>query len=156
MVITGGARVRKDPTPGELRDPVSIIRSTLLPDGLAGFDQSITPYADVFAKVFSSNAAMRDGENNASNITHEMIVRQNDTWTPAMNDYVVYKKRMFKIMYVRDINFKHRWWVIFMNEEGSISQFQLDNTKTVQSPFNHDNPEAEPAPARPDFPLWTS
>jgi hypothetical protein len=152
--IVGGSKIRKEPTPGQLRDPITLMRSMLRPDGGAGFDQSVRKYADVWAQVWTSNASVKNGENQGSNVTHELIMRRNKTFTPSINDYLTYDDRMFKVMFIREINFKHRWWVVFAQEEGNISQFDMTNVDTGEkvvdpNPYNGDEPRTD------DFPMWT-
>lgn len=155
-MILGFTWKRKLPKVGDLRNPVSLVRGSTMPDGGIGMDLSLAKVYDAWAAVDHATGTYREGENSDSQkaVTHSVIIRRHPEMAiPEERDFLVYNRRLLRVLEVRELDQRAFYWIVACNDEGPIESWTYDDPSTPQNPNDVSNPEAEPN-AGADFPFW--
>jgi hypothetical protein len=100
----------KVPQAGELREPISLVRSERVPtigpagEATVGFDQKIDPYYSAWSKVFQSQQSMLDGQNTAKEISHVFLIRNFPGLDIQVRDYVIWQGKLFAVRGTRNLD----------------------------------------------------
>lgn len=81
----------------ELREPVCLFRSARAPSADLGFHQTLTKYADAWAKVTYGEQKVLEGEEADPKMIHYFWIRNEPHFTVEIRDYVQWGKRLFEV-----------------------------------------------------------
>ena len=155
-MIPGFSWTSKPPTIGELRNPVSLVRASTIPDGGIGMDLSLAKVYDVWAKVENVSRSYREGFDVSAQkaVTHAVTIRHHlDLEAPEVRDFLVYNRRLLRVLALRELDPRGFYWIIACNDEGSIAHWVYDDPSTSENPHDLQNPQPEPRADEP-FPFW--
>lgn len=83
--------------PGELRDPIVILRSTRLPSGDVDITQHLQKLTNYWSKVKLASQRILDGEQSDDKPTHYFIVRDDPTHVIEVRDYVLWGRELLSV-----------------------------------------------------------
>lgn len=154
-MILGFTWRRKLPKTGELRNPVTLVSGSSIPDNFIGMNLTLNKVFDAWAKVDLVNARLQGAESEAkqTDVTHSVIIRRHEGMTaPEINDFLVCKGRMLRVLEYRELDQRAFYWIIACNDEGPIDSWTFDNPATPENPNDENNPQPEPTDKA--FPFW--
>lgn len=100
----------KPPALGELREPITIYKSSrkpvINPDGSNTwmFEEDITPIANVWCKIYQYQGGLLNGQNTQSSLSHVFVLRRDDTWDISIDSYVFWNGKVFCVRGYRSID----------------------------------------------------
>lgn len=162
--IFSAVRQIKVPKAGELREPIQLVRSerkpVINPDGsnTYKFEQELTPYLKLWAKLWQYQGAYLDGQNVENNLSHFFIVRRFPEYQTKIQvrDFLIWGGSIFNIRGVRSIEDIQRpqvdgWkFILIMCDEYA----EYTEEPRVELPDTGPVAGETPTAMDPDNPLW--
>jgi head-tail adaptor len=108
--------------PGDLYNPISLVRSELTPDGVVGYNENLKPYAKAWASVDLKKRWVLDGTGQRLEIEHYFTIRERKDLSIESQDLIIFKNKIFRIVAVEDLypdQINRRYTVLCAFEEGN-------------------------------------
>lgn len=111
-----GYRDTKEPTAGELKNPVSVYSSVRTPASTGGFVQTLTCFHPCYSKFEPAPERYTGGENSDYTATHVFTIRWDGRMVVSVGNYVLYNKRFYRVSFTKNMGRLNDWLVIYANE----------------------------------------
>ncbi len=121
MIRGISGRARKEPTTGEMDTPIVFMDSSFSPDATTGFDHTVKPYANEWAKVDLGLMSYKAGEDTAGEVAHQFIVR-NSGYSIDKDNYIVLEEMVYRIVSTMPLNSRNRFILIYAITAGPASK----------------------------------
>jgi len=111
---------RSEATAGELRNPITFVKSDRAPDGATGFSQTFTRYAKGWAKIRLGPRKIQGGENADDLVTHGFLVRYAG-FEPERGSFISWGTGLYMVRSSEIRGYSQQFLMIETNEHASTS-----------------------------------
>ena len=121
MKLGRGAGVKKVPPIGEMDKPVMFYDPEMVPDDFTGFDTTLTPLANAWAKIrFSARSYTKAGDSDSDGVEAHLVIIQNPRVKLPKGTYMVHEQVIYRVVLVTPIDTAGDFLSIYVVDAGDL------------------------------------